>query len=143
MFCFVIKIKKIKKKEVTCFRLGNPRPQVNLHKKQQQPKLGPVPEGRPEEREREREREREGERAVLTSRWSALECPVLAPTLTNRPQLSHATNLPILMANRKVGVGGWGEGSSLLPSSLSTVWNYKHYCLGEVLSRAKGANRKC
>jgi len=79
-------------------------------------KLGPVPEGRPKERER----------AVLTSRWSALECLVLAriarniPLLTNRAQLSHTTNLPILTANRKK----WRECSSLLPSSLSTVWNY-------------------
>ena len=43
------------------------------------------------------------------------------------------------------GVEGKGgeEGSSLLPSLLSTVWNYKHYYLGEVLSRAaEGGNRK-
>jgi len=91
----------------------------------------------------------ERERAVLTSRWSALECVVLAriatdiPTLPNRTQLSHATNLPILTANRRVGEGKGGEeGSSLLPSLLSTVWNYKHYYLGEVLSRAEGGNRK-
>ena len=42
--------------------------------------------------------------------------------------------------------GGGGkkgeEGSSLLPSPLSTVWNYKHYYFGEVLSRAEGGNRK-
>ena len=67
-------------------------------------------------------------RAVLTSRWPALECPVLMMmmwgfmypriardirTLTNRAQLSHATNLPILTGNRRVGGGGRGrEGSS-------------------------------
>ena len=68
------------------------------------PQLGPVPEGRPEER------------AVLTSRWSALECPVLAriardiPTLTNRAQLSHTTSLPILTANRRVGEEKGGGG---------------------------------
>ena len=59
-------------------------------------------------------------RAVLTSRWPALECPVLMVmmwgfmypriardirTLTNRAQLSHATNLPILTGNRRVGEG--------------------------------------
>ena len=88
-----------KMEEVTCFKLCYPRPQVTLHKK----KLGPVPEALPEERER----------AVLTSRWSALECPVLAhiardiPTLTKRAHLSHATNLPILTANRRVGEGGF------------------------------------
>ena len=66
------------------------------------------------------------------------------PTLSNRAQLSHATNLPILTANRRVGEGKGGEeGSSLLQSLLSTVWNYKHYYLGEVLSRAaEGGNRK-
>ena len=43
-------------------------------------------------------------------------CPVLAriardiPTLPNRAQLSHATNLPILTANLRVGEGKVGEG---------------------------------
>ena len=60
------------------------------------------------------------------------------PTLRNRAQLSHATNLPILTANRRVREGKGGrEGSSLLPSPLFTVWNYKHYYLGEVLSRKR------
>ena len=59
---------------------------------------------------------RRRERAVLTSRWSALECPVLAriardiPTLTSRAQLSHATSLPILTANRRVGEEKGGGG---------------------------------
>ena len=56
-------------------------------------------------------------------------CPVLAriirdiyiSILTNRAQLSHATNLPILTANRRVGEGKrkGGGGSSLLPSPQS------------------------
>ena len=100
------KKEKKEREEVTCFKLCNPRPQVTLHKK-----TGLVPEGRPEERER----------AVLTSRWSALECPVLAriardiPTLTNRAQLSHVTNVPIVTANRRVGEGKRGASNIKTP----------------------------
>ena len=118
--------RKNEREEVTCFKFCNSRQQVTLHNKNNK-------------------KNRDGrrrERAVLTSRWSALECVVLAriatdiPTLPNRAQLSHATN-------RRVGEGKRGEeGSSLLPSPLSTVWNYKHYYFGEVLSRAEGGNRK-
>ena len=90
----VYKKKKEKKEreEVTCFK-HIPRPQVNLHKRT---KLEPVPEGQSEER------------TVLTSQWSALECAVLTcitrdiPTLN---QLSHATSLPILVSNWRVGEG--------------------------------------
>ena len=89
--------------EVTCFRLCHPRPQVTRHKNKQ---TRACPRGTAGG---------ERERAVLTSRWSALECPVLAhiardiPTPTNRAQLSHATNLPILTANRRVGEGKGGR----------------------------------
>ena len=91
---------------------------------------------------------RRRERAVLTSRWSAPECPVLARIARDTHSLKLSPTFPRYQLTNSHGqpVGGRGkrgkEGSSLLPSPLSTVWNYKHYYLGEVLSRAEGGNRK-
>ena len=62
----------------------------------------------------------------------------------HRQRYTHSHKPSPTFPRYQLTTGGWGrergrEGSSLLPSPLSTVWNYKHYYLGEVLSRAEGS----